>query len=78
MPGLPRGRSAKRLHYMQFIVNLDKNVLSATGELVSAHVDMTVRKQSALPPQITEQYDKLLAAHQALPWPAPVCGVMRA
>jgi acyl-CoA thioester hydrolase len=72
------GRTAKRLHYMQFLVNDGKQVLSATGELVSAHVDMKVRRQAPLPEAITTEFDKLLAKHQALDWPAPTCGVMRA
>ena len=71
-------RSAKRLHYMQFLVNEDRGVLSATGELVSAHVDLQIRRQSPLPESITGPFDKLLAEHRALAWEAPVCGVMRA
>lgn len=71
-------RSAKRLHYMQFMYNEDRGVLSATGELVSAHVDMTTRRQDPMPEQLTRAYDEILAKHQALPWAAPVCGTMRA
>ncbi|MGC3969498.1 MAG: hypothetical protein QM775_19700 [Pirellulales bacterium] len=63
---------------MQFLVNAETGVLSATGELVSAHVDMKVRRQTPLPEHIAAEYDKLLAAHTTLPWPAPTCGVMRA
>jgi len=70
------GRTAKRLHYMQFLVNAERGVLSATGELVSAHVDLRVRRQSQLPEPIAAGFDELLAAHQALPWQAPVCGTM--
>ena len=71
-------RSAKRLHYIQFLVNEDRGVLSATGELVSAHVDLAIRRQSPLPESITTRYDQLLAEHRALDWAAPICHVMRA
>jgi acyl-CoA thioester hydrolase len=71
------GRSAKRLHFMHFLVNEDKNVLSCTSEVVGSHIDMRVRRSSPLPEPIARAYDSLLAAHAALPWAAPVCGVMK-
>lgn len=72
-------RTAKRIHYLHFMtIDERDDVLSATGEIVSAHVDMRVRRQSPFPPELTAPYDALLAAHTALAWPAPVCGTMRA
>src|SRR5438132_14295099 len=40
------GRSAKRLHFMHFLVIDDGERLSATGEFVGTHVDMRVRRSS--------------------------------
>jgi acyl-CoA thioesterase FadM len=54
------------------------DVLSATGEIVSAHVDMNVRRQSPFPPALADAFDRLLTQHTALTWPAPVCGTMHA
>jgi acyl-CoA thioester hydrolase len=71
-------RTPKRIHYMHFMVLDERDVLGATGEIVSAHVDMNTRRQSPFPEPIAAEFDKLLAAHQSLPWPAPVCGTMRA
>jgi acyl-CoA thioester hydrolase len=75
-------RSAKRIHHVHFLVKdgpvkEDGSVVAAIGEMVSAHVDLSVRKQSPFPPVLTEAYDRMLAEHQALSWPAPVCGVMK-
>jgi acyl-CoA thioester hydrolase len=76
------GRSAKRIHHVHFLVKEGAgddggDVVAAVGEMVSAHVDLRVRRQSPFPPELTANYDRLLARHQALPWPAPVCGVMK-
>jgi acyl-CoA thioesterase FadM len=73
------GRTAKRIHYMHFL-SIDEldNVLGATGEIVSAHVDMTVRRQSPFPEAIAAKYDALLEAHRKLTWEAPIVGTMRA
>jgi acyl-CoA thioester hydrolase len=71
------GRSAKRFHFMQFMFNDDAGVLSATVESIGTHVDLRARRSSPLPPHIAEAFDRLLAEHESLAWPAPVCGVMR-
>jgi acyl-CoA thioester hydrolase len=71
------GRTAKRLHYMQFLVIDGSNKLSATGELVSAHVDLGIRRQTPWPEELTAKLDPIVAAHAGLTWPAPVCGTMR-
>jgi len=70
-------RTAKRIHHVHFLVKDEGTVVAAIGEMVSAHVDLRVRKQSAFPPELQENYDRMLAEHQALAWAAPVCGVMK-
>ncbi|MGE3316918.1 MAG: thioesterase family protein [Planctomycetaceae bacterium] len=72
------GRSAKRFHFMHFLVIDDGGVLSSTGEMMGTHVDLRIRRTSPFPPEIAAQYDAILAEHQALPWDAPLCGVMSA
>jgi len=73
------GRTAKRIHYMHFL-SIDEfhGKLSATGEIVSAHVDMNVRRQSPFPESIATKFDELLVAHRQLTWEAPIVGTMRA
>jgi acyl-CoA thioesterase FadM len=70
------GRSAKIYHFMNYMIKDEGEVLAATGEFVGAHVDMSTRRTSPLPPQIATAFDRLLAEHSRLPWAAPVCGVM--
>ena len=68
------GRSEKRAHFMHFIYNEDTGVVSATGEFINTHVDMTRRKPSPWPEHVAAAFDKLTAQHDALGWEAPRCG----
>jgi acyl-CoA thioester hydrolase len=70
------GRSAKRWHTIHFMTIDDAGTLAATAEVVSTHVDMTVRRSSPMPPAVTAAIDRLLAEHTRLGWDAPVCGAM--
>jgi len=72
------GRSAKRIHYMMFMVNETRSKLAAVFECVNSFADLTVRRTAPYPPEISQKIDALLAEHQALAWAAPVCGVMSA
>jgi acyl-CoA thioester hydrolase len=71
------GRSAKRFHFLHFMTNDDTQVLAATLETIGTHVDLRVRRSTPFPPNVAEAFDRLLAEHAQLPWPAPVCGSMR-
>ena len=70
-------RTEKRFHYVQFLVNEDKNVLSASCEFVGAHIDMKVRRMSAIPDETAAAFDQLVEEHNQLDWPAPLCGSMQ-
>lgn len=70
------GRSAKRIHYMMFMVNETRGALAATFECVNSFADLTVRRTAPYPEKISRQIDALLAEHSRLGWEAPVCGVM--
>jgi acyl-CoA thioesterase FadM len=71
------GRSAKRLHYVLFMVNETRGVLSATLEVMNSHADLSVRRTSPYPDHITARIDAMLAEHMRLDWDAPVCGAMK-
>jgi acyl-CoA thioester hydrolase len=71
------GRSAKRVHFLQFLSIDDTDTLAATAEFIGTHVDMKVRRTSPFPVHLAAAYDRILAEHLRLPWPAPVCGVMK-
>jgi acyl-CoA thioester hydrolase len=70
------GRSEKRIHFMHFMTIDESQALAAVQEHIGAHIDMRTRRMAALPPEITERFDRLLARQNALGWQAPVCGVM--
>jgi acyl-CoA thioester hydrolase len=72
------GRSAKRIHYMMFMVNQTRGTLAALFECVNSFADLTARKTAPYPPEISAKIDVLLAEHQALNWNAPICGVISA
>lgn len=70
--------SAKRLHYLMFMVNETKDRLAATFECVASFADLSARRTVPFPPEIASKIAASVAAHATLNWPAPVCGVMRA
>ena len=71
-------RSAKRVQFLHFMFNDDKQTLAATYEKVMAHMDMNTRRMSPYPEPVAKQLDEVLAQHRALDWDPPVCGVMQA
>lgn len=72
------GHSAKRIHYMMFMVNETRGTLAATFECVNAFADLSIRRTAPYPPEIAARITALHADHAALTWAAPVCGVMGA
>jgi acyl-CoA thioester hydrolase len=71
-------RTAKRLHYMMFMVNETPGLLSSTFECVNSHADMRQRRTAPYPDFIAAQIDALIAQHRGLSWDAPVSGSMSA
>ena len=69
-------RSLKLFHYMMFMVNETRGLLSSLFECVHAHADLRARRTAPFPPQVAAQIDALIAAHRALAWTAPVSGSM--
>ncbi|TVR22945.1 MAG: thioesterase [Anaerolineaceae bacterium] len=67
-------RNAKRVHFMYFMVNEDKQTLSATLEGVGSHADLSIRRTSPYPDFILQRLDALLDEQKALTWEAPICG----
>ena len=69
--------TAKRLHYLMFMVNETKGTLASVFECINAFLDLNVRKTAPFPPEIARRIAEEVAAGAALDWPAPVCGAMR-
>ncbi|HEX2905518.1 MAG TPA: thioesterase family protein [Phototrophicaceae bacterium] len=72
------GRSAKRLHYLLFMVNESRGLLASIFECVNSYADLSARRTAPYPPEIAANIDAMLAEHQQLTWAAPVCGAMGA
>ena len=72
------GRSERRFYFMHFMVNEDRSNVAATFENIGTFVDLRLRRSAAIPTDISDNLNKLFAEHDALPWQAPVCGVMQA
>jgi acyl-CoA thioester hydrolase len=70
------GRSDKRFHFLHFMSNDDTQKLASTSEVIGTHVDLRIRRSAPFPPNVAAAFDRLIAEHAALPWPAPVCGAM--
>lgn len=71
-------RTAKRLHYMMFMVNETRGVVASTFECVNSHADLKQRRTAPYPDFIAAQIDTLIAQHSQLDWDAPVIGGMGA
>ena len=72
------GVSAKRFHYVMFLVNESTGQLSSIFECVNTFVDLARRKSAPWPENVRFALLSLLERHRSLPWPAPVCGSMSA
>ena len=69
-------RSARRMHYLMFMVDETRERLAAIFESINSYVDLKVRKTAPFPEEIAAKIDAEVAAGAALDWPAPLCGVM--
>ena len=62
-------RSAKLMHYLFFMVNETRGVVSSIFECVHAHADLTARRTAPFPAQVAAQIDAFIAAHRELAGP---------
>ena len=60
---------AKRMHFFQELRHADEDWVSATSEQLSLHVDMTSKKVTPWPDEISEALQAMLSAHSTLPTP---------
>jgi acyl-CoA thioester hydrolase len=71
-------RSAKRVHYMMFMVNQTQGTVASTFECVNAFADLSVRRMAPFPDDVASRIDGVIAQHRLLDWEAPTCGSMGA
>ena len=70
--------SAKRLHYVMFLVNDTRRKLAATLECINAFADLRVRRTAPWPPEVAEKLAEAVAADSRVDWAPPLSGSMRA
>ena len=70
------GRSAKRIHFMLFMINETTGKVAATLETLGSHADLQQRRTSPFPENIAARIDEMLAAHNQLDWQPPLSGAM--
>jgi acyl-CoA thioester hydrolase len=71
------GRSDKRIHFINFMINETTAQLAATFEALITHADLRIRRSAPMPARIAENFDATLAKDEKLGWQAPVCGAIR-
>jgi acyl-CoA thioester hydrolase len=71
------GHSAKRFHYLMFMVNETRGKLAAIFECINAFADLRVRKTVEFPPEIATKIQASVSTDAQLDWQPPVCGAMR-
>jgi len=71
-------QSAKRMHYLMFMVDETTGSLSAIFECINAFADLKLRRTAPYPPEIAARIEARVAASAGMDWPPPLCGAMRA
>jgi acyl-CoA thioester hydrolase len=72
------GHSAKKVHYLLLMENLDRGVLAASHEELALHVDLGARRSSPLPPAALAALEAMEAAQAHLPPPPDLGRVITA
>jgi acyl-CoA thioester hydrolase len=69
-------RNSKLMHYLLFMENETRRVLSSMFECVYAHADLKARRTTPFPAPVAARIDAFIAEHRALSWTAPISGAM--
>ena len=71
------GRSAKRVHFMHFLINETTGIVATTMEALASHADLGARRTSPFPDKVAAVLDSLIAEQNEWGWDAPLCGVIQ-
>lgn len=69
-----RSASAKRLHFMLFMVNTRTQLVASMLEGLAMHTDLVERKSSSFTGNILAKIDEMIKQHNTFLWNAPLCG----
>ena len=70
--------SAKRLHYVMFLVNATRRKLAATLECINAFADLRDRRTAPWPAEVAAKLAAAVEADRQLDWSPPLSGAMHA
>jgi len=70
------GLSAKRLHFIHFMINQTTDKLASTFEVLASYANLKTRRTAAFPDEFVHDIRAKLVGHQALGWDAPMCGML--
>ncbi len=70
------GRTEKRFHFMNFMINETTGKLAAILEVLGTHADLKLRKAVAMPQDITQKFDAQVVTDQQRDWEAPLSGAI--
>ena len=70
--------SAKRLHYVMFLVNETRRKLAATLECINSFADLRDRRAAPWPAEVAAKLAEAVVADGKLDWAPPLSGAMRA
>ncbi|MGH1565742.1 thioesterase family protein [Mumia sp. DW29H23] len=65
------GRSDKAMHAMTILLDRSTGKVASTLEYVEVYVDLTTRRATAMPEELTKPLDALLEEHADLDWDLP-------
>ncbi|MBW2514434.1 MAG: thioesterase family protein [Deltaproteobacteria bacterium] len=71
------GRTEKRFHFMNFMINETTGKVASTLEVLGTHADLSLRKAAAMPRDISLKFDARIAMDRQLDWEAPVSGAIQ-
>ena len=70
------GKSAKRLHFMHFMVNETTGKLASTFEVLGSFVDMKTRRTAPFTDEFAAMIQKRIDEQASIAWDAPISGVI--
>lgn len=70
------GRSVKRIHGVLFIVDDTRECLASALEFLCTAADLEKRRTAAVPKDVAQRVDTLIAEQCARSWVVPQCGSM--
>ncbi|GAA3534606.1 hypothetical protein AFL01nite_06610 [Aeromicrobium flavum] len=70
------GVAPKAIHGLTVVVNRSRGTIANTLEFLELHVDLTSRRTTPMPDDLTALLHDRVREHEALPWSLPLAGPM--